>query len=106
MKSLSSDYINSQKCHLVYNNLKKNMASKGGASKNKGNKKEVYQEYIISSAIQEIKEETKFGQRARVLFGILIVVRALIVLVITPVQNMTWNRKNAFDVSHRIVEGK
>ncbi len=52
-----------------------------------------------SSAIEKAEGEIRFSKRVKELIGILVAVRVLIVLVITPIQNFTWNRKNAFDVS-------
>lgn len=49
--------------------------------------------------IEEIRNEVRTSKRATELFGIVIIIRLLIVFVITPVLNKTWNRKNSFDVS-------
>ena len=53
----------------------------------------------VVQAIEELRDDVKFSKRATILLGIILLIRVLIVLVITPIQNKTWNRKNAFDVS-------
>ncbi len=55
----------------------------------------------FTQAIDEVRDDKKFSKRATELLGIIIVARILVVLVITPIQNMTWNRKNTFEVSSR-----
>ena len=66
-----------------------------GSNKGQGASKEAG----VSKAIREVRDDIKFSKRATELLGILIMVRLLVVLVVTPIQNMTWNRKNTFDVS-------
>jgi hypothetical protein len=75
---------------------KKKKESSRGSNKGQGSGKEAG----VSLAIREVRDDIKFSKRATELLGILIVVRLLVVLVVTPIQNMTWNRKNSFDVSH------
>ena len=53
---------------------------------------------MVSEAIQEFRDEIKTSKRATEMLGIVIVIRILVVLVITPVLNKTWNRKDTFDV--------
>jgi predicted nucleic acid-binding Zn ribbon protein len=53
---------------------------------------------VVSEAIQEFRDEIKTSKRATEMLGIVIVIRILVVLVITPVLNKTWNRKDTFDV--------
>ena len=55
----------------------------------------------VVQAIEEVRDDKNFSKRASVVLGIIIVARILVVLVITPIQNMTWNRKNKFEVSSR-----
>ena len=50
-------------------------------------------------AIREVRDDIKFSKRAIELLGILIMVRVLVVLVIAPIQNLTWNRKDTLDVN-------
>ena len=52
----------------------------------------------VISVGEEVRADIKFSKRATELLGILLIIRLLVVLVITPIQNKTWNRKNTFDV--------
>ena len=54
---------------------------------------------MVSEAIQEFRDDIKTSKRATEMLGIVIVIRVLVVLVIIPILNKTWNRKDAFDVS-------
>jgi hypothetical protein len=53
----------------------------------------------IVKAAKEIRKDARFTKRAFELLGIILIARVLVLFVVTPIQNMTWNRKNSFDVS-------